>query len=410
MNQPATRFSPQQLDELRRRVSLSGVVGQVVALKRSGREFSGLCPFHQERSPSFTVVDEKGFAHCFGCGWHGDAIRFVMDWRGDSFLEAVQSLSEGAGVTLSAEPATPRRELERPVPNADLVDSLTVAQHIWSTAQRAEGEIVEDWLRFRGLDVESDNVRAAIRRLRFHPRCPVTPWRAWEQPEAAWLTAPAMVGLIERISGPRWDRRREPIGVHVTYLASNGRGKAILPPDGRGRARPTRKMFGESARGAVFLSPVDPPPSDLMGCPLVTGEGIETVLSAMDLQPGPVRGAAALSLNNLQGFPILGRNGELPMWNLRPDPERPPFLMPDAGPVIVAVDSDMKALTGPRDEGVKVQDRKGERYARRHIGGLERAEMCATLGVKAWRDAGAYPVSAIRPPISMDFNDMRRAG
>lgn len=81
------------LDELKSRVLLSGVVARAVKLKRAGRELQGLCPFHQEKSPSFYVNDAKGFAHCFGCGWHGDVIRFVIDREGCDFREAYRRLA-----------------------------------------------------------------------------------------------------------------------------------------------------------------------------------------------------------------------------------------------------------------------------------------------------------------------------
>src|SRR3546814_2592633 len=64
-------FSPEFLDELRNRLTLSAVVGRRVKLVKRGREHSGLCPFHNEKTPSFTVSDDKGFYHCFGCGAHG---------------------------------------------------------------------------------------------------------------------------------------------------------------------------------------------------------------------------------------------------------------------------------------------------------------------------------------------------
>ncbi len=79
---------PGFLDELRARLSLSDIVGRKVSLKRrSGAEYSGLCPFHNEKTPSFTVNDKKGFYHCFGCGEHGDAVGFVMKTEGLSFPE-----------------------------------------------------------------------------------------------------------------------------------------------------------------------------------------------------------------------------------------------------------------------------------------------------------------------------------
>jgi hypothetical protein len=101
---PATstrRFPPGFLDELRARLSLSDIVGRNVVLKRrSGGEFAGLCPFHNEKTPSFTVNDKKGFFHCFGCGAHGDAVGFLMKTEGLSFPESVEKLARDVGLPL----------------------------------------------------------------------------------------------------------------------------------------------------------------------------------------------------------------------------------------------------------------------------------------------------------------------
>ena len=94
------RFPPEFLDELRQRVSLVDVVGRKVRLVKKGREHSGLCPFHSEKTPSFTVSEEKGFYHCFGCGAHGDVIRFLTEGEGFHFSEAVERLASDAGITL----------------------------------------------------------------------------------------------------------------------------------------------------------------------------------------------------------------------------------------------------------------------------------------------------------------------
>ncbi len=96
------RFSPSFLDELRSRISLVDLVGRKVALKRAGREWKGLCPFHKEKTPSFHVVEDKGFYHCFGCGAHGDAIRWLEETENLSFAEAVRELAGRAGLPLPA--------------------------------------------------------------------------------------------------------------------------------------------------------------------------------------------------------------------------------------------------------------------------------------------------------------------
>ncbi|MFN4275035.1 MAG: DNA primase [Ferrovibrio sp.] len=93
-------FPDSFLEELRNRLPLSGVIGRSVRLIKRGREFTGLCPFHNEKSPSFTVNDDKGFFHCFGCGAHGDVIGFVMRNSGLAFPEAVEQLAQEAGLAV----------------------------------------------------------------------------------------------------------------------------------------------------------------------------------------------------------------------------------------------------------------------------------------------------------------------
>ena len=151
-------FPPGFLDELRSRIPLSDLVGRRVRLVRRGREFAGLCPFHHERTPSFYVVDDKLFFHCFGCGAHGDAIGFVMRADNLDFLEAVEKLAGEAG--LAVPQATPQ-ERERARQHKTLLEATETAAvfyetQLWSPAgNRALG-----YLRERGLDPES------IRRFR----------------------------------------------------------------------------------------------------------------------------------------------------------------------------------------------------------------------------------------------------
>ncbi len=105
------RFPPTLLDEIRARLPVSQVVGRHVKLKRQGREFIGLSPFKQEKTPSFTVNDQKGFYHCFSSGQHGDIFRFVAEVEGLSFPEAVERLAAEAGVPLPApSPQAARKE------------------------------------------------------------------------------------------------------------------------------------------------------------------------------------------------------------------------------------------------------------------------------------------------------------
>lgn len=88
------------LDRLRQLASVSEVISRRVQIRRHGREFQALCPFHKEKSPSFTINDEKGFYHCFGCGAHGDAIGFIKEYEGVSYKEAIEKLAEEYSFTL----------------------------------------------------------------------------------------------------------------------------------------------------------------------------------------------------------------------------------------------------------------------------------------------------------------------
>ena len=106
-------FDNEFLDELRGRVALADLVGRRVALKRRGQEWTGLCPFHKEKTPSFTVNEAKGFYHCFGCGAHGGALDFVMATEGLSFPETVEKLAHEAGMALPAPSPNARADSDR---------------------------------------------------------------------------------------------------------------------------------------------------------------------------------------------------------------------------------------------------------------------------------------------------------
>ncbi len=159
-------FPSRFLDELRSRVGLAEVIGRRVRLQRRGREYLGLCPFHNEKTPSFTVNEEKGFYHCFGCGAHGDVIGFAMAAENLSFPEAVERLAAEAGLEVPrASPEERARERRR----ASLYDVIEAAC-AWFEAQLrgAAGRAAREYLAGRGLD------EAAITRFRlgFAPEQP----------------------------------------------------------------------------------------------------------------------------------------------------------------------------------------------------------------------------------------------
>lgn len=120
MNDDLQKF----LDELRSRIAITDVVGSKVKLTKKGREYLGLCPFHNEKTPSFTVNENKGFYHCFGCGAHGDIIRFEMDANGLPFIEAVKKLAGKVGLEL---PALSKENQEHAIKRKSLYEVMDIA-------------------------------------------------------------------------------------------------------------------------------------------------------------------------------------------------------------------------------------------------------------------------------------------
>ena len=141
-------LSPQWLDELRMRTTLSAVIGRTLRLTKAGREFKACCPFHNEKTPSFYVNDEKGFYHCFGCEAHGDAIRWLTDQRGIPFMDAVKELAAEAGMEV---PAPDPRAAQRAEKRASLHDVTGAAQQWFEGNLRsAEGAQARAYLGRRG--------------------------------------------------------------------------------------------------------------------------------------------------------------------------------------------------------------------------------------------------------------------
>lgn len=146
-------LTPQWLDELRARLTLSSVVMRTTKLTRAGREWKACCPFHNEKSPSFYVNDEKGFYHCFGCQAHGDVIRWMTDQRGLSFMDAVKELASEAGLEV---PALDPRGAEKAQRQAGLHDVMQAAQD-WFRSELATpaGAKAREYLATRGFDAHT---------------------------------------------------------------------------------------------------------------------------------------------------------------------------------------------------------------------------------------------------------------
>ena len=204
------------LEEFKARLPLVDIVARHVRLIRRGREHLGLCPFHQEKTPSFTVSEGKGFYHCFGCGQHGNAIDFVMALEGLDFSQAVQRLAELTGL-----PA-PRRGGEA----APAVDQTLYAANAAATRwfagrlESASGAAAAAYLAGRGLDQETilrfglgyaPDDRTALKRA----------LQAEGYPEASLLEA----GLLIRPEdgGPSYDRFRQ----RVIFPIHDRRGRVV---------------------------------------------------------------------------------------------------------------------------------------------------------------------------------------
>ncbi|HEY9213203.1 MAG TPA: DNA primase, partial [Ancylobacter sp.] len=143
------RFTPQFLDDLRARLPVSEVVSKRVKLKKAGREWKGLSPFQQEKSPSFFVNDEKGFYHDFSSGKHGDIISFVMETDGCAFPEAVERLAQMAGLALPAVTPDAARHEQRRKTLYDVVE--LAAKFFADTLASRAGARARGYLADRGI-------------------------------------------------------------------------------------------------------------------------------------------------------------------------------------------------------------------------------------------------------------------
>ncbi|WP_148253556.1 DNA primase [Aidingimonas lacisalsi] len=151
MGQIPQRF----IDDLLARADVVEVVGERVQLKKGGRDYMGLCPFHQEKSPSFTVSPDKQFYHCFGCGAHGNALRFLMDYDNLGFPEAVESLAARQGLAVPREGDDDPRVQARERKQREGVNLLELAAKFFrERLKMPEGESARQYLERRGLSPE----------------------------------------------------------------------------------------------------------------------------------------------------------------------------------------------------------------------------------------------------------------
>ena len=201
------------IDDLIARADIVEVVGRRVQLKKAGREFKACCPFHDEKTPSFTVSPAKGFYHCFGCGAHGTAIGFLMEFDHMSFVEAIESLANTMGVEV------PRNESDRPARRYDELFTLmaSVESH-WKNALRDNQGAVE-YVKQRGID----GTTAKRFGLGFAPD-------GWSNVLNRFGTTPEAVErllatglIIRKDNGKHYDRFRE----RIMFPIRDARGRTI---------------------------------------------------------------------------------------------------------------------------------------------------------------------------------------
>jgi len=137
-------------------IDLAALVGQAVKLRRQGSAWVGLCPFHSERTPSFQVVAERGFYHCFGCGKHGDAFTWLMEREGLAFPEALEQLAQAAGIEVA-------RQRERPAAELDLEARLRLAMDAAQAFyQRKLGESAKGMAYLKGRGMTEAFIQEAV--------------------------------------------------------------------------------------------------------------------------------------------------------------------------------------------------------------------------------------------------------
>lgn len=145
-------FDKSLISEIKNSVNIVDVIGEVVKLTKSGRNYLGLCPFHQEKTPSFNVIEDKQFFHCFGCGKSGDVFKFLEEYRQITFMESVKILSERIGMDLALE--VPNQTQAKQNPHQKLFDINQDASKFYQAVLKTTkvGEEARNYLYQRGLD------------------------------------------------------------------------------------------------------------------------------------------------------------------------------------------------------------------------------------------------------------------
>lgn len=255
-------FNRIDIEQVRRDNPIAGVVAPEVKLHRAGREFKGRCPFHSEKTPSFTIFDGGHRFQCFGCGAAGDVVDYIQQAHGVDFLEAVRML---AGESL------PRVEVAKLPPAVPDHVKIAKARALWAETKPIQGTPAQDYLASRGIICRMPDT------LRFHPS--IAYWDAEAGDKPIYIdNFPAMIAASHSASG-------ELEAVQRTYLLLDGSGKAPVPKP--------KKALGNMSSRAIRLTPV--------AASLIVCEGIEDGLSILQdcNQSVWVAGGAGIAQNML---------------------------------------------------------------------------------------------------------------
>lgn len=212
------------IQELLNRIDIVDVIDKSVPLKKAGANYSACCPFHNEKSPSFTVSPTKQFYHCFGCGAHGTAIGFLMEYQGLSFVEAVHELAKMVGMIVPQETRDSTKPVQKAVPG--LLETLQQAANYYKSELKKSPRAIE-YLKGRGL---SGQVAAKFQ-IGYAPQ-------GWQNLQSVFPHYDAEVlqiaGLVvENEQGKRYDRFRDRImfPIHDQKGQVIGFGGRIINPE-----------------------------------------------------------------------------------------------------------------------------------------------------------------------------------
>jgi hypothetical protein len=358
------QFTDAQIGDARTRFD---IIGAELSLKRQGREFTGLCPFHNEKSPSFNVVPEKGFYHCFGCGAHGDAIAYVMARHGMKFTDAVRHI-------LQLPEQAPTRQAPRRDPSPAPVDrnlEKDIKAILDECTPITECTAAFIYLHLRGISIRQPG-------LLFHPALEC--WELGRDSRGDVRTLPAIVA-------PFTNSRDEITAVLRTWLSERVivDGSAVLK-DNRAPLHTRKKGLGIMGDGAIRLAF----PGSIFGF----AEGWETACSAQRLFNVPVwatGGTARL------GFPGHWRERRAPAG------QRPRLWVPPDKP-------------GKEDDAVWLDERPPSvwlpREARKVVVFGDNGETGRTVAnhaVEYWRRQGIKAFSRFPDAAFDDFNSQALA-